>query len=389
MLKDCPRRKTQSAAKSWNCGRGRLDKWYFFGINATHGEDGPAFALHCRRTQGPAGNRRCRRCRIARPQQLELRHTSLWLGAYPLSAAPKGTEAVDSRFVGLDTWEDAAILSALLEGQQRALQCVEAAIPALGAAAQLAASSLAGDGRLIYLAAGSPALIALGDALEIPQTFGVPRNRIVLLFAGGHAITHDLTGVDEDNAEQAQGDIAAAKVNSSDCVVAISASGSTPYTVAGLKAARSAGAATIGIAGNADAPLLAAAEVQVFLDAGAEVIAGSTRLGAGTAQKAALNMLSTLIGVRLGHIHDGLMVNVRADNEKLRGRAVRIITSITGVAADTASQALLDSGGEVKPAVLIAAGAGGLAEANRLLDQCDGNLRRALRKIGAETPVLK
>src|SRR5690606_14792755 len=116
----------------------------------------------------------------------------------PLSARPAGTEAVDPRYAGLDTWSDDAILGALLEGQQRALRSVAPAIPALGAAAGLAAHRLAAGGRLIYLAAGSPALIALGDALEIPQTYGVPRDRIVLLFAGGHAIAHEVTGADED-----------------------------------------------------------------------------------------------------------------------------------------------------------------------------------------------
>ena len=304
-----------------------------------------------------------------------------------MSAAPAGTETVDARYAGLDIWGDATILSALLEGQQRALQSVAPAIPALGTAARLAAESLAGGGRLIYLAAGSPALIALGDALEIPQTYGVPRDRILLLFAGGHAITHDLTGVDEDNAELAQRDVAAADVGPGDCLIAISASGSTPYTVAGLGAARGAGAATVGIAGNADAPLLAAAEVPVLLDAGAEVISGSTRMGAGTAQKAALNMLSTLVGVRLGHVHDGLMVNVRADNEKLRGRAARIVSTIAGVDIGAARRALETSDGEVKPAVLIAAGAEGPAEAEKLLGQTKGNLRAALGLLGAATPA--
>lgn len=302
-----------------------------------------------------------------------------------MSAASAGTETADARYVGLDTWEDGAILSALLEGQQRALESVAPAIPALGAAARLAAESLAGGGRLVYLAAGSPALIALGDALEIPQTYGVPRDRIVLLFAGGHAITQDLTGVDEDNADLARRDVAAANIGSGDCVVAVSASGSTPYTVAGLKAARGAGAATVGIAGNADAPLLAAAEVAILLDAGAEVIAGSTRMGAGTAQKAALNMLSTLVGVRLGHVHDGLMVNVRADNEKLRARAARIVSAIAGVEIDAARRALDTSDGEVKPAVLIAAGANHPAEAGKLLGQTKGNLRAALGLLRAAT----
>lgn len=295
-----------------------------------------------------------------------------------MSSVPLGTETVDPRYAGLDTWSDDIILTSLLESQQRALQCVTPAIPALGKAAHLAAKSLAGGGRLVYLAAGSPALVALGDALEIPQTYGVPRDRILLLLAGGEAITRDLTGVEEDNADAARQEVADAQIGNADCVVGISASGSTRFTVAGLEAARKAGAATVGIAGNAGAPLLTAAEIAVLLETGPEVISGSTRLGAGTAQKAALNMLSTLIGVRLGHVHDGLMVNVRADNEKLRARAARIVASIAAVDAEAARSALDATGGEVKPAVLIAAGAKGPAEADALLRQAQGHLRAAL-----------
>jgi N-acetylmuramic acid 6-phosphate etherase len=167
-------------------------------------------------------------------------------------------------------------------------------------------------------------------------------------------------------------------------VISTSASGSTPYTVAGLAAAKAAGAATIGIAGNADAPLFASADVSILLDAGPEVISGSTRMGAGTAQKSALNMLSTLIGVRLGHVHDGLMVNVRADNEKLRQRAQRMISKITGVGANVAAEALKQSDGEVKPAILIAAGAQSQAAAEAILGRTKGNVRSALAVLAAQ-----
>ena len=183
----------------------------------------------------------------------------------------------------------------------------------------------------------------------------------------------------------ARQDVAAAGVGPGDCVIATSASGTTPYTVEGLRAAKAAGATTIGIAGNAGAPLLALADVSVLLDAGPEVISGSTRMGAGTAQKAALNMLSTLIGVRLNHVYDGLMVNVKADNDKLRGRAARIVTTITGASAETAADALKTSDGEVKPAILIAAGAKSLADAVDLLGATKGNVRDALAKLGAAT----
>ncbi len=297
------------------------------------------------------------------------------------------TEIADSRYQGLDTWRDDAILAALLEGQQRALASVAAAIPALSRAARAAADKISAGGRLIYVAAGSPALMSMADALEIPQTYGVPHDRIVLVLADGESIAKRLNGMREDDGDAARADLAAIGVGPGDCVIGTSASGSTPYTVAGLLAAREAGAATIGIAGNAGARLLEAADIAVLLDAGPEVISGSTRMGAGTAQKAALNMLSTLMGVRLNHVYDGLMVNVVADNDKLRGRAARMVSKITGVGLAEASRALDLSDGKVKPAVLIAAGVDGPAEAGRLLGETKGNLRAALEGIRTATPA--
>jgi N-acetylmuramic acid 6-phosphate etherase len=302
-----------------------------------------------------------------------------------VSGALPRTESVDSSAEGLDTKNDAEILSALLHGQQRALASVAAAIPALGEAARLGAAALSAGGRLIYMGAGSPALMSLADALELPQTYGIARDRIVLVLADGPSIATRLNGVREDDIEGAIADVASVGVGTDDCVIATSASGTTPYTVGGLRAARAAGARTVAIAGNAGAPLFQHADVAVLLDAGPEVISGSTRMGAGTAQKAALNMLSTLIGVRLGHVYDGLMVNVRADNDKLRSRAARIVTTITGASAQAAAQALEKSDGEVKPAILIAAGATSLADAVDLLGATKGNVRDALARLGAHT----
>lgn len=294
-----------------------------------------------------------------------------------MNATLPTTEGADARYAGLDTWPDDAVLTALLDGQRRGVASVEAAIPDLARAARIAAEKLTAGGRLVYLAAGSPALISLGDALEIPQTYGVARDRILLLLAGGKSIFETLTGVEEDDGEQAQRDVASAGIGAADCVVAISASGTTPYTVAGLRAAKAAGAATVGIAGNAGAPLIVSADIGVLLDSGPEVISGSTRMGAGTAQKAALNMLSTLIGVRLGHVFDGQMINFIADNDKLRGRAARVITRITGADNDRAIRALEQTDGAIKPAILIAAGATH-AQAGDLLARTTGNLREAL-----------
>jgi N-acetylmuramic acid 6-phosphate etherase len=298
------------------------------------------------------------------------------------------TEIADDRYAGLDTWADDAILTALLEGQKRALASVEAAIPALARAAAAGAGAIEAGGRLVYLASGSPALMSLADALEVPQTYGLTEAQIVLVLSENE-ITQRLNGTREDDAEAARAEVAAQRIGPKDCVIATSASGTTPFTLAGLRAAKAAGAVTIGIAGNPDTPLLVDADIAVLLAAGPEVISGSTRMGAGTAQKAALNMLSTLIGVKLGHVHDGLMVNVKADNEKLRGRSARIIMRITGVGESRARETLELSGGEVKPAILMAAGAADLAMAEQLLGSTKGNVRAALASLaGATTPAL-
>ena len=244
--------------------------------------------------------------------------------------------------------------------------------------------ALEAGGRLVYLGAGSPALMSLADALEIPQTYGIARDRIMMVFADGKDIALRLDGSREDDAAGAKAEIEALRLGPGDCVVATSASGTTPYTVGGLAAARALGARTIAIAGNVHARLFEHADVVVLLDTGPEVIAGSTRMAAGTAQKAALNMLSTLIGVRLGHVYDGMMVNVKADNEKLRGRAARIVSTITGASDEAAVRALEQSDGEVKPAILIAAGAKSLADAADLLGVTKGNVRTALGQLAAQ-----
>lgn len=301
-----------------------------------------------------------------------------------MTAALPATETIDERFRGLDGWDDARILTALLDGQKRALLAVEPAIPALSAAAERAADCLRTGGRLIYVAAGSPALMSLADALELPQTFGLLPQHVVLVLADGPQIATRLDGAREDSADDGRQEIAQLQVGPKDFVIGVSASGSTRFTVAGVAEARERGASTMGLAGNAASPLLAAAEIAVLIDTGPEVISGSTRLGAGTAQKAALNMFSTLLGVKLGHVHDGLMVNVVANNTKLRQRARRIIAAVAGCSDAEAAEALQTAGGEVKPAILLASGVETMGEATRLLDGAGNRLRAVLDRLGRQ-----
>jgi N-acetylmuramic acid 6-phosphate etherase len=225
------------------------------------------------------------------------------------------------------------------------------------------------------------------DALELPGTFGIAPDEAFAIVAGGAASFQRLDGAVEDDADQARADIAAANVSAADVVLGISASGATIYTCAALKEAKARNAATIGIACNERAPIHQGATVAVTLPSGGEVLAGSTRMGAGTAQKAALNMLSTLIAVKLGHVHDGMMVNVRPENEKLRARAAGIVARIAQVDPAVAQEKLRAANYEPKIAILLAAGAASVSDAAALLTKSQGHLRPALAWLGATPPT--
>ncbi|MCX7305647.1 MAG: N-acetylmuramic acid 6-phosphate etherase [Hyphomicrobiales bacterium] len=291
------------------------------------------------------------------------------------------TEALHEHAGGLDQQPPATVLGFLADAQVEAAKTVREAIPALVEAAALVAATLASGGRLAYAAAGSSGLMALADALELPGTYGIPRHRIIVLFAGGAAALQDMVGGPEDDAAGAAAEVAAAGLSAGDCLIAVSASGSTPYAVGALQEAARRGAKTIAIANNEGSQLLVLADAPVLLATPPEVIAGSTRMGAGTAQKIALNMLSTMAAVQLGHVHDGYMVNLHADNLKLRARAARMVAAIASCDRQTAAAALDKTDGRVKPAVLIAAGAADVAAAEAMLDGAGGRLRAALGKL--------
>ncbi len=285
------------------------------------------------------------------------------------------TERLHPRARGLDTLPGGEILSILLEAQVAAARAVGEALGALERGAAAMEGALRGGGRLVYAAAGSSGLQALADGLEIPPTFGIPTERIEILRAGGFEnMTVPREGA-EDDAEAAAAD--AEVIRAGDCVICLAASGNTIYPVKIMEIARARGAVTIGIANNPGTRLLEA-DIPVLLPTPPEVIAGSTRLGAGTAQKIALNLMSTLLGVRLGHVMDGRMVNVATSNVKLRGRAAKIVRDIAGCDEDTARRCLEAAQWAVKEAVLIASGAKDLAAARRYLDAANQNLRSAL-----------
>jgi N-acetylmuramic acid 6-phosphate etherase len=299
-----------------------------------------------------------------------------------------GTESRDTRAAGIDESDPVQALGLLLDGQVAAAQSVRAALPAIARLADAAAETIRNGGRLFYAAAGSSGLMALADALEIPGTFGVPKERIVILFAGGVAALSDMAGGVEDDVDQARKDVFAHDISGRDLLIALSASGTTPYALAAAEAARRSGAMTSGIANNPGTPLLLKSDIPVLIETPPEILAGSTRMGAGTAQKIALNMMSTLMAMKLGHVHDGLMVNVRADNIKLKRRSQDIVAMIAGCDAQDAATYLDLAGGAVKSAILLASGARDRLQAETLLERTGQMLRPALSEIARahETP---
>jgi N-acetylmuramic acid 6-phosphate etherase len=292
-----------------------------------------------------------------------------------------GTESIDPRYADIDSWPTEDAIAAMVEGQRRAVDALAAQVAALSAAAKAAAARLGrGDGRLIYAGAGTSGRVAVQDGVELTPTFGWPGARLAYLMAGGlDALTASQEGAEDDRAAAAAG-IAAMKVGPADVVIAVAASGHTPFTLSAVEAARARGALTIGLANNPGAPLLAAAEHPILLDTGSEVISGSTRMNAGTAQKAALNILSTAIMLRLGKVYRGQMVDMIISNIKLRQRAITMIRLLAGCDEARASGALAEAGDRIAPAVLIAMGQSA-ADAQALLARHGGVLRDAVAAL--------
>ena len=288
------------------------------------------------------------------------------------------TEEVANRYRGLDTWPDAEILEAFLERQFSALAAVKPALPQIEKAAAGAAERLRyGSGRLVYVGAGTSGRLAVLDAVELPPTFGWPQERLLYLLAGGEKALVRSAEAAEDEAADARRLVTEAGVGPGDVLIGVAASGSTPFTVAAVEAARERDALTIGIANNPGTPLLAAAEVGILLDTGPEVIAGSTRMAAGTAQKVALNLFSSLLMLRLGRVYSNLMVGVQTTNAKLIRRAAQIVAEISGKSLDEAGQALERADGDSRVAVLLLRGYG-LEEAREVLRATGGNLREVI-----------
>lgn len=283
-------------------------------------------------------------------------------GANPASRQIDKMTALEA--LSLINREDANVAAAVRE-----------ALPAIAAAVEVIAEALADGGRLFYLGAGTSGRLGVLDAVECVPTFSAPPELVQGLIAGGEkALTRSIEGA-EDQPESARDDLMERGLTAADVVCGIAASGKTPYVIGGLEYANSLGAQTIAIACNPNSAIGALADIAISVDAGPEVIAGSTRMKAGTAQKMILNMLSTVVMICLGKVYGNLMVDVKVSNQKLAARACRLVMRLTGVDERRARELLEEANNEVKTAVVMERLGVDYGEARRLLAQAKGRLR--------------
>ena len=306
--------------------------------------------------------------------------------ALPISrGAP--TEQIRADAAALDTLPSEAIIAALLNQERQSVQALGAAIPALARLADRMAATIAQGHRVFTLGAGTSGRLAVLDAVECGPTFGLADQVLVPLLAGGPgAITQAVEGA-EDDAQAAWAALRAQGLTRSDLVLGIAASGNTAFVRAGLAAARKFGCTTAALSNNPQGAILDEAEIGVVLASGVEVLAGSTRLSAATAQKIALNALSTTAMIRLGKVYGPFMIDMRPTNHKLRARARRMVATLTGCSAEAADAALIASGERIKRAVVMLRLGVSLAEAEQRLEAVGGNLRAVMGDLPSNDAV--
>jgi N-acetylmuramic acid 6-phosphate etherase len=289
-----------------------------------------------------------------------------------------GTETRNERTADLDRMPVSELLSVMNDEDRTVALAVREALPQIGAAVEAITESLRAGGRLIYIGAGTSGRIGLLDAVECPPTFGTAPEQVVGLLSGGPgAFVLAVEGA-EDEPGRAVADLDEIGVNDRDTVVGLAASGRTPYVVGGLRHAAAKGAATVSVACNRDAVVSRHAGIPIEIPTGPEVLTGSTRLKAGTAEKMVCNMLSTASMVRLGKAYGNLMVDVKASNEKLVDRARRIVVQATGADPDTAADALVAADGHAKTAIVMLLAGCTAEEAIRRLEMANGDTRTAV-----------
>lgn len=288
------------------------------------------------------------------------------------------TEEANPSTTDLDMLDTHELLHRINDEDRRAAWAVERELDVIGTAVDAITERLSKGGRLHYFGAGSSGRVAFADAAELPPTFSVDPDVVVAHIAGGApALSHAIEGA-EDDVEAAQREVAASGIGTRDAVMGISASGGAPYVVSAILAAKAAGALTVALVGTRESELARIAAIPIVLLTGPEVISGSTRMKAASAQKMALTTISTAVMVKLGHVHGNLMVDVVPASAKLRARAVRMTALLAGHDPSAARAALEASGYRVKIATIMLRAGCDAADAERLLAQHGGVLRKAL-----------
>ena len=288
------------------------------------------------------------------------------------------TESPSLEHICLDEYSIDDLVAAFADDQLVAVNAVRAARGQIAAAVAAAVPRLERGGRLIYIGAGTSGRLGLLDSVELYPTFSWPRERAVALLAGGAEAVYRAAEGAEDNAHQGELDLVATSAGPNDVVIALAAAGNTPYTLGALRAARAAGALTIGIANNVDAPLTAEAEIGITLDTGAELISGSTRLKAGTAQKITLNTISSAVMVRMNKVYGNLMVDLKPTNAKLVLRAIRLTMLAANTDEATAKATLEQCQFQIKVAIVAITKKIGIDAAEKRLAAAKGSVRAAI-----------
>ena len=290
------------------------------------------------------------------------------------------TENVSERFSDIDRWSTRSAVSAMFEAQLSAIAAIGPEVATIAHAAEAASLRLMKGGRLIYAGAGTSGRIAVQDGAELGPTFGWPAERVAYALAGGRDALVQSVELAEDDAGAAVRDLKEISVTKNDVLIGVAASGRTPYTVSAIETANVAGAMTVGISNNRPSRLLDEAQFGICAQTGSEVIAGSTRMKAGTAQKAILNLFSTATMICCGRVYQGLMVDMVISNRKLKARAVEIVERLAGADKPVAETALDAANGNIKLGVLCAMGME-LEAAERLLSRHKDILRDAICDI--------
>ncbi|MDH5199974.1 MAG: N-acetylmuramic acid 6-phosphate etherase [Candidatus Bathyarchaeota archaeon] len=292
------------------------------------------------------------------------------------------TEERNPNSLGIDGKPVEEILRIINAEDQKVPKAIATEIPVIAEVVEAIAATISKGGRVFFAGAGSSGRIGVAEAAEIPPTFGLPPEAVQGVMAGGHDAVIGSVEVSEDDEPAGARMLEERGFDKDDLLVALSASGRTPYALGALRKARDVGSRTVSLTCNPEAPMNRLADIPIVVNVGPEVVAGSTRMKAGTAQKLVLNMLTTAAMIRLGRVYDGLMIGVQPTNEKLRERATRIIETIAEVSTEVAARALDEAQGDVGVAIVLAKTGESPEESKRILDHAGGSLRRALKDRG-------